>query len=273
MISCLFITFNRSHLLKTAVESLRGGFAKSNLPYEIVISDDGSAPEHVTAIRALNADILALSDGNRGLGNNCNKGITACRMPFILQIQDDWRFTGDASELRSAIEILKEDAQIGIIQFTAINSDLATVKRRSAAGVRYRVYANDYLPWYRGGRRPYSDRPHLKSRSFVDHIGPYVEDAPMTAVELEFQNRIANQGRWRVAQIVGRPLFEQLDGGESHNPGALTSPGVRKLTSTRAGRHSVNALRKARDVADRAAARSVYGLRSCFDALAGRVRR
>ncbi len=260
MLSCLFITYNRSDLLEIALTSLRGALTGTDMRCEFVVSDDGSDPEHLSKIHRLEFDVLALGDVNRGLGNNCNKGIAACRMPFVLQVQDDWRFTGTISDLWGAIEILNEDAEIGIIQFVIANTDLPIGERRTSSGVKYRVFANDQLPWIRSGVRPYSDWPHLKRRNFVDSIGQYIENVPMTVVETEFQKRIATQRRWRVAQIATAPIFEQLSGAVSHNPGSPPSKIARNIGSVPMGKYIIRLIRKMRNVADHAAARLIYRL-------------
>lgn len=260
MLSCLFITYNRSDLLEIALTSLRSGLTGSDMLCEFVVSDDGSDPEHLSTIHRLKFDVLALSDVNRGLGSNCNKGLAACRMPFVLQVQDDWRFTGTISDLRGAFEILNEDGEIGIIQFVVANTDLPIVERCTSSGVKYRVFANDHLPWIRSSVRPYSDWPHLKRRNFVDSMGQYLENVPMTVVETEYQKRIATQRRWRVAQIAAAPIFEQLSGAVSHNPGSPPSKIVRDIGSIPMGKYIIRLMRKMRSVADHAAARLIYRL-------------
>ena len=76
------------------MESVRQALAAGDMAQEFIVSDDGSTAKHVAAIESIGFDVLALSDTNYGLGHNCNKGIAACRMPLLLQVQDDWRFTG-----------------------------------------------------------------------------------------------------------------------------------------------------------------------------------
>src|SRR5450759_3327150 len=88
-VSVLFITYNRSDLLEIAFRSIRERVDFGNLRVEFIVSDDASDPKHLSRIRSLPFDKHVLSAKNRGLGNNCNKGIAAADGKYILQIQDD----------------------------------------------------------------------------------------------------------------------------------------------------------------------------------------
>jgi hypothetical protein len=251
--------------LELAIASLRRALTGSGIDYEFVVADDRSDPKHIETIGALQVDILARGETNGGLGANCNRGIAACRAPFILQIQDDWEFTGTADDIRHAIDILCEDEQIGIVQLTLMSSDLPLTTRRTRAGLAYRVYANDCLPWRRTGVRPYSDQPHIKSRDFIESIGPYLEGRPMTETEIEFQMRVANQTRWHVAQIDAAPIFTHRGAASSFNPGSPPTAARRALSALPfVGVRLVPVARTFRNTVEHALALGVWWLRRCL---------
>lgn len=220
MISFLFITYNRSDLLVKSFSSLREAALNLGVPVEFVVADDASDREHQMIINRLGFDTRSISDVNRGLGSNQNSGIASCKGELIFQIQDDWIFVGQPSDLTDAIQVLQSDPKVGIVQLTDVMSDLPSVRRVTSSGVAYDVFRNDRLPWNRDcGLRPYSDCPHIKTTRFVEEMGPYLECVPMTVTEHDFKRRIATQGRWCVAQMSSRKLFIHIGAEHSFNPG------------------------------------------------------
>lgn len=221
MISFLFITYNRSDLLAKAFTTLREAVLKTGLSAEFIVSDDASSPEHQKIINTLGFDTCAIATVNVGLGANQNKGLANCKGELIFQIQDDWIFVGQPSDLTNAIHVLQSDPEVGIVQLTEVWSDLPSERRVTQNGVAYDVFRNDRLPWNRDcGLRPYSDLPHVKSVNFVEEMGPYFEGVRMGLTENNFKRRVANQGRWRVAQMSSRKLFIHIGAEHSLNPGS-----------------------------------------------------
>ena len=219
-ISFLFITYNRSDLLKQAVHSLRKAVMRTNLQPEYVVADDGSAAEHQLTIDTIGFDRKVVAKINGGLGANQNRGLAACSGKLVFQIQDDWLFVGEPDDLLNAVSILESDSEIGIVQLTEVGSDLSVESRITESGVAYEVFQNDRLPWRRScGVRPYSDCPHLKSLPFVQEVGPYLEGVPMTEMENEYKMRVARQSRWRVARMKSRQIFVHVGATQSLNPG------------------------------------------------------
>lgn len=230
MISFLFITYNRSDLLDKAFTTLCEAVSKTSLSAEFVVSDDASGPEHQAAIAGLGFDKRVMATHNAGLGANQNKGLANCQGELIFQIQDDWIFVGQPTDITSAIDILRSDPEIGIVQLTEVWSDLPFERRVTPSGVAYEVFKNDHLPWNRDcGRRPYSDCPHVKSPEFVNDIGPYLEGVRMSVTENDFKRRVANQSRWRVAMISSRELFTHIGAEHSLNPGGPRNKWVSRL--------------------------------------------
>lgn len=231
MISVVFITFNRSQLLLRAIASLRPALEGLGCPYELIVADDCSDPEHLEAIRSLEGVTLVQAVVNSGLGANANAGLRACRGEWILQVQDDWEYAGNSHDIARAIDVMEQDSSVGIVQLTPVHSDLPSARRESMSGAHV-VFANDGLPWRRAcNLRPYSDCPHIKRREFVDRVGPYLEGVPMTVCESDYQRRVSCQRTWRVAQLLGSPLFVHLGEAHSLNPGGRRHPVVKLLHS------------------------------------------
>ena len=220
MISFLFISFNRSELLSKAFSAIRPTALRTGLEIEFVVADDASTCEHQKVITNLGFNTVSIAKVNAGLGSNQNRGLANCIGEFIFQLQDDWVFVGQASDLTDAIQVLKSDPEIGIVQLTDVWSDLSTELRVTQGGVQYVVFKNDHVPWNRNcSLRPYSDCPHVKSSQFVAEIGSYLEGVTMGVTENDYKRRVANQLRWKVAKLHSQSSFIHIGAEHSHNPG------------------------------------------------------
>ncbi len=221
-LSVLYITYNRSDLLLKSIRSFIPTLTSTKLKFEVIVTDDASTIEHVQTIKLESAiDKFISSESNGGLGVNTNRGLNACAAPIILQLQDDWIFAGQHSDLTDVLQVMQSDPEIGIIQLTDNCSfDLPTERRLTSTGIAYEVFTNDRLPWNRDcGLRPYSDCPHIKSALFVKYIGPYLEGISMGVTENDFKRRVATQGRWRVAKMCREYIFIHIGAEHSLNPG------------------------------------------------------
>jgi GT2 family glycosyltransferase len=245
LVSFLFITYNRSALLAKAFTSLRVAVLEAGLSAEFVVADDGSASEHLKIINGLGFDAHAMAAVNSGLGANQNRGLARCKGEYIFQIQDDMIFVGQASDLLNALQVIRSDSEVGVVQLTEVWSDIRWERRRTPRGVEYDVFRNDRLPWNRDcGVRPYSDLPHLKSVNFIDELGPYREGVPMTVTEQDFKRRVATQGRWRIARMRCQKLFTHAGAEHSFNPGGERNRMIALLHKTPGGKLIEPALRK-----------------------------
>lgn len=219
MLSCLFISYDRSDLLSLAVTSVKPALNDLGIPSEVIVADDASAPAHRKVIEELRVDLRVYAPRNGGLGANSNRGIAACRGTLILQIQDDWEYSAPRQSLKAALDILGSDPEIGVLNLVNFDFPHPHELRTTPSGTRYRAFMNDMLDRERaGGVRPYSDTPHVKRIDFCRDLGPYLERVPMTVMELEFKRRVANQSRWRVAEISTPSLFRHLGADRSFNP-------------------------------------------------------
>lgn len=229
-VSVLFITYNRSDLLEIAFRAVRERVDFGNLRVEFIVSDDASDTAHLSRIRVLPFHKHVLSAENKGLGNNCNKGIAAVAGRYILQIQDDCQFVGAGTLIVTALEILQSDRDVGIVQLTHQTPGVPHEVRCLADGTRYWVFHNDAVPRKRDcGARPYSDQPHLKRRQFCEDIGPYKEGVSMIDMELDYQQRVACQTVWRVASLGPTHSFNHLGAARSFNPCVIRAERLERL--------------------------------------------
>ncbi len=89
-VTLLITHYNRSSSLERllhAFQTLQCSFGG------IVVSDDGSKPEHQEKLRALQQQYnfnLVTTPQNRGLGNNINKGQDAVTTTYTLYVQEDF---------------------------------------------------------------------------------------------------------------------------------------------------------------------------------------
>lgn len=230
-VSVLFITYNRSDLLEIAFQSIRERMDFGNLHVEFVVSDDASDPAHLSRIRSLPFDKHLLSETNKGLGANTNKGIVATKGRYILQIQDDFEFVGARSLILTALQIMEVDRDVGIIQLTNETPGVPHEVRSLEDGTRYLVFENDGIPLRDSGARPYSDRPHLKRRQFCKDVGPYREGMRLDVMELTYQQQVACQKQWRVATIAQASAFNNLGTERSFNPCQVRARRLERIES------------------------------------------
>ncbi|TXK52122.1 glycosyltransferase [Pontibacter qinzhouensis] len=169
----LLIThYNRS----SSLERLLQTFRDYNCIFgDIVVSDDGSKPEHVRNLRALKKEFsfrLLTSPENRGLGHNINKGQAAVKTPYTLYVQEDFvptpEFTG---RFQDALDMMETESRWDLITFYAY--------------IRYpylKPYKHGFSeklckPWYTNYKKiyAYTDHPHLRRSSFLQKFGNYAE--------------------------------------------------------------------------------------------------
>jgi len=196
LVSVLFITYKRVGLLKHSLDSFLQNTDYPNL--ELVVADDGSPARVQSEIKTLPFNRMCLSSRNRGLGANTNAGLRFCAGEYILQLQDDWDCRGPADYMGLAVDLMEAHPEFGLVN---LSGDPHAVEPRleipATAGECYWIPNNtgkQALAWF-----VYSDGPHLKSRAFCDHLGPYKENCRMEECELDYAARFANQDYFRAA--------------------------------------------------------------------------
>ena len=172
--SSLLIThYNRSASLERLLRSFRDigvVFAK------VVVSDDGSQPEHLEKLTQLQSDFrfqLVTTPVNRGLGNNINKGQDQITTPYTLYVQEDFLPTAAFPQaIARALNLMEQEASIDLIRF--YNHDLVYPGLRP---FRDQFSDMDFCILRPGTAKffCYSDTPHLRRQDFFKRFGRYSE--------------------------------------------------------------------------------------------------
>src|ERR1700761_940881 len=119
-ITLLITHYNRSQSLQRLLQT----FKTQGIQFgDIVVSDDGSKPEHLDKLKEI-APLynfrLITTPKNAGLGNNINKGQDAVTTPYTLYVQEDFDpFPGYAQHLQDALDIMDERQDIDMARFYA----------------------------------------------------------------------------------------------------------------------------------------------------------
>lgn len=207
-ITLLVTHYNRSQSLERllkAFEAQQIGFG------DIVVSDDGSKPEHLNHLKAI-ADKyhfrLVSAPKNAGLGNNINKGQDAVKTPYTLYVQEDFDpFAGYKKHLEHALAIMEERNDVDMVRFYAyFKYPYLKPYKNGFSEMIFKI-------WYPGYRKfhVYSDHPHLRRSNFFEKFGRYPEgikgDKTEFTMAMSFNK---NKGK---AMIYDDPkgLFDQLN--------------------------------------------------------------
>jgi len=171
-VTLLVTHFNRSQSL----ERLLNSFAQINCSFgDVVISDDGSKPEHVEYINALKERFsfrLITTEKNKGLGNNINKGQDAVKTPYTLYVQEDFEPALDfGSHFANACTIMQERQDVDMVRFYAYFKYPYLKSYKSGfSEMVFKLWKPGYKKFY-----SYSDHPHLRRSNFLEKFGRYTE--------------------------------------------------------------------------------------------------
>ncbi len=89
-ISVVIPNFNGSMLLKENLPHLYTALKKSNLPYEVIITDDKSTDDSVAFIKQNYSDIIIIENtATLGFSANCNKGFEIAKYQWVLAMNTD----------------------------------------------------------------------------------------------------------------------------------------------------------------------------------------
>ncbi len=171
-VTLLITHYNRSASLGRLLAAFR------NLPCvfgDIVVSDDGSRPEHLEALGRLREEFsfrLVKSTQNRGLGNNINKGQDAVRTAYTLYVQEDFEPSVIfPAHFADALEFMENDPSLDMARFYAYFRYPKLKPYGKGYSEMIFSYADpDHLKFYL-----YSDHPHLRRSDFFEKFGRYPE--------------------------------------------------------------------------------------------------
>jgi len=171
-ITLLVTHYNRSKSL----ERLLNAFKATNCSFfDIVVSDDGSKPEHVAYIKSLHDKFdftLVTAPKNGGLGNNINKGQDAVRSEYTLYVQEDFvPLPGFEKPVADGLRIMEEDSATDTVRFYSyLNYTNLKPFRDGFSEMVFDPWSTnlDKFPLY-------SDHPHLRRSTFFTKFGRYAE--------------------------------------------------------------------------------------------------
>lgn len=173
-VSLLVTHYNRSASLERLLSTFRNLGIGFN---EIVVSDDGSRPEHQEKLKTLQETFgfrLVGTPVNKGLGNNINKGQDAVSSPYTLYIQEDFvPKAGFAEHFADALGFMKADTSLDIIRFYAyFPYPYMEPFEKGFSKMLFKA-----APWYNNHLKfyYYSDHPHLRRTTFLEKFGRYPE--------------------------------------------------------------------------------------------------
>ena len=196
LVSIVIVTYQRAEILRRTIGGLLRHLSYVG-PLEYVIADDGSTDETHGMINDLIGSGLEgrLIVSNRvGMGANTNAGLRAAfeRTDIVLQLQDDMLLLQTLA-LTPHVQRLQSHASDGFIRLWGIG------------GHRYTATLDeDYwrISWQSDELYIPSDRPHLKTRRFVESTGWYPEGLPTAQTEDAYCHQAKNAARTGVVPAV-----------------------------------------------------------------------
>ncbi len=179
-VTLLITHYNRSRSL----ERLLYAFRNLNCRFDgIVVSDDGSKPEHAALIKKLQEEFgfqLVSTPKNKGLGNNINKGQDAVQTPYTLYVQEDFEPTDIFPQhFPDALQFMEEDKGLDTVRFYAyFPYPLVKPAGKGYSEMVYSPWCLNHIKFYY-----YSDHPHLRRSNFLQKFGRYPEGKKVDKTE------------------------------------------------------------------------------------------
>lgn len=225
-VTLLITHYNRSQSL----ERLLKAFVKQEISFgDIVVSDDGSKPEHITYLQAIAPQYgfrLITTPKNKGLGNNINKGQDAVKTPLTLYVQEDFNpFPGYGKHLQDAVSIMDERKDMDIVRFYAyFKYPYLKPYRDGYSEMLFKI-------WYPGHRKfhCYSDHPHLRRSNFFEKFGRYREGLKGDRTEFLMALSFLKHGGKGMFYEDYKGLFDQIN--SSDEPSTMTRSDFRTSTN------------------------------------------
>ena len=171
-VTLLVTHYNRS----SSLERLLKAFRKLDISFEaIVVSDDGSQPEHLQRLQEFVDQYgitLVTTPKNKGLGNNINKGQDAVKTPYTLYVQEDFDpYPIFGEKFATALQLMQQHRNLDMVRFYAYFK--YPYLKPVSDGFSEMTF-NIIYPGYRKFFQ-YSDHPHLRRSNFFEKFGRYTE--------------------------------------------------------------------------------------------------
>lgn len=184
MISFLITHYNRPKSLQKCIESIH--IHAKGLQYEIVVSDDYSAPNVIEELKKMSGIELVFAKKNQGLASNINKGLKQCKGNLIVYIQEDFCLTDFFSEYYHDLSELLLSNTLDMIRF---RSNVQFPIRHKLTDKIFRIprfnVKNFIVNQYR-----YSDHPYIVKSDFYKKFGYYKEGVNTSYGENEYVVRM-----------------------------------------------------------------------------------
>lgn len=216
-VTLLVTHYNRSRSL----ENLLNTFQKQKCSFGgIVVSDDGSKPEHLNALKSMQKKFnfqLITTPQNKGLGNNINKGQDAVKTPYTLYVQED--FEPDASfatHFSDSVQFLNEEPDLDMVRFYSyLKYPYLKPYKKGFSRMLIKPWFSNYKKIYY-----YSDHPHVRRTSFFDKFGRYAEGLKGDKTEYKMcVSFIKNKGKALFYDDY-KSLFKQINSADE--PSTMT---------------------------------------------------
>ncbi len=208
--SLLITHYNRS----SSLERLLKAFAALDIQFEdVIVSDDGSKPEHLNFLKELQKEHrfkLVTTPQNKGLGNNINKGQDEVQSKYTLYVQEDFvpkpLFK---DKLQNAVHMMNDATEFDSVRFYAYFK--YPFLRPYKHGFSEMIFSA--WPWYLGYRKfyYYSDHPHLRRSTFFQKFGRYKEGIPVERTEYQMMMTFLQKGGKSLFYDDYTALFNQVN--------------------------------------------------------------
>jgi glycosyltransferase involved in cell wall biosynthesis len=207
-VSLLVTHYNRSKSLERLLEH----FDQQNSSFNaIVVSDDGSKPEHLNYLKELKDKYnftLVTTPINKGLGSNINKGQDAIKTPFTLYVQEDFvPLASFDKHFADAIEIIRKDSEIDTIRFYSY------FRYPNLRPYKYGFSEMIFDPWSLDVNKTtmYSDHPHIRRSNFFEKFGRCSEMKNPEKTEYDVMvSFLKNKGRALLFEDF-KSVFDQIN--------------------------------------------------------------
>jgi len=221
LVTIVVITYKRVFLLKQMIESFRKACTYPNL--EFILCDDGSDKHIQKEMKKLPFDTFLFGNENCGLGYNTNKGLKEAKGEYIFQIQDDWvvkdeffeRKEDDKNFIEVAIEMFNKKKDVQFLRYTTTKREYKAYKEADVFMIDDRFKAKIYKYNKVGKGYLYSDRPHIKKRSFHRNIGFYKEFVSVPNTERDMGRKFQEQEKVKMGQLEDFFIFRHI--GREHS--------------------------------------------------------
>ncbi|GEL12409.1 Glycosyltransferase, GT2 family [Flavobacterium glycines] len=206
-LSFLITHYNRFENLQDCVAAIKK--LDLDFEYEIVVSDDGSTEDIQEKLKTIEVNHVVLSDYNKGLAHNINKGIRTCKGNYILYCQDDFILTSDINKIIKESIFVLASKKVDLVRFRAnyFFKELTEISENIKLIPKF-SFKNFLLNAFQ-----YSDNVFIVRSNFFSEFGFYLENTSGDYGETEYAIRIF-KSKARIG-IVSNGYVVDVEGGKS----------------------------------------------------------